>query len=111
MDAQKIKALTNATKGSFGSFVGLRSFLIMGDVMFHLLTLLYKNIQDNILDPILDPYIPEDFLVFHPTNKITLNVGKFLINFGKTALLAYLSFQIFVWTEPYFNRFLKKSGG
>ena len=110
MDSQKIKALTNATKGSFESFVGLRSFLIMGDLMFHLLTLLYKNIEENILDPILNPYIPDNFLVFHPTNKITLNVGKFLVNFSKTAILAYLTFQIFIWTEPYFNRYLKKGG-
>jgi hypothetical protein len=111
MDAQKVKALTNATKSSFESFVGLRSFLIMGDLMFHLLTLVYKNIQDNILDPILDPYIPENFLVFHPTEKITLNLGKFLVNFFKTVILAYLTFKIFVYTEPYFNRYLKKGGG
>lgn len=111
MDAQKVKALTNATKGSFESFVGLRSFLIMGDIMFHLLTLLYKNIQENILDPILDPYVPKDFLVFHPTEKITLNLGKFLVNFTKTATLAYLTFNIFIWTEPYFHSFLKRGGG
>ena len=111
MDAQKVKALTNATKGSFETFVGLRSFLIMGDLMFHLLTLVYKNIQENLLDPIMDPYVPEDFLVFHPTEKITLNVGKFLVNFTKTALLAFLTFKIFIYTEPYFNKYMKKGGG
>lgn len=111
MDAQKVQALTNATKGSFESFLGLRAFMITGDLMFHLLTLVYKNIQENLLDPILDPYVPENFLVYRPTKKITLNVGKFLVDFSKTIILAYLTFKIFIWTEPYFNKFLKRGGG
>ena len=111
MDAQKVKALTNATKSSFTNFVGLRSFLIMGDAMFHIMTLFYKNIQENILDPIFNPYVPKDFLVFHINDKITLNIGKFLVEFSKTAVLAFLTFEIFIWTEPFFNSFLKKGGG
>ena len=111
MDAQKVKALTNATKSSFSNFVGLRSFLIMGDAMFHIMTLFYKNIQDNILNPIFDPYVPENFLIFRINDKITLDIGKFLIEFSKTAILAFLTFNIFIWTEPYFNRFLKRGGG
>lgn len=108
MDAQKVKALTNATKGSFSSFVGLRSFLIMGDAMFHIMTLFYKNIQENILDPIFNPYVPENFLIFKINEKITLNIGKFLVEFMKTAFLSYLTFKIFVWTEPFFNKFIKR---
>ena len=111
MDTQKVKALTNATKSSFTNFVGLRSFLIMGDAMFHIMTLFYKNIQENILDPIFNPYVPKDFLVFHINDKITLNIGKFLVEFSKTAVLAFLTFEIFIWTEPFFNSFLKKGGG
>ena len=94
MDAQKVKALTNATKGSFSSFVGLRSFLIMGDAMFHIMTLFYKNIQENLLDPIFNPYVPKNFLIFRINDKITLNIGKFLVEFTKTAILAFLTFQI-----------------
>jgi len=104
----KVKQLTKATKGSFNTFVGLRSFLIVGDAMFHIMTLFYKNIEENILDPIFNPYIPKDLLVFHINDKITLNIGKFLIELMKTGVLAFLTFQIFIWTEPYFNRFLKK---
>ena len=107
MDAQKVKALTNATKKSFESFVGLRSFLIMGDIMFHLLTKLYNNVEKNLLNPILDPYVPEEFLVIRPTSKIKINLGKFLIELLKTLILAYMSYQIFIYTEPYFKRFLK----
>ena len=111
MDAQKVKALTNATKGSFDSFIGLRSFLIVGDLMFHLLTQVYTNIQENLLDPLLDPYIPENFLVYKMNEKVTLNVGKFLVNLFKTIILAYLTFQIFRYTEPYFTKYLKRGGG
>ena len=110
MDTQKVKALTNATKGSFGSFVGLRSFLIMGDAMFHIMTLFYKNIQENILDPVFNPYVPHNFLIFKINDKITLNIGKFLVEFTKTTLLAFLTFEIFIWTEPFFNTFAKKHG-
>ena len=111
MDTQKVKALTNATKGSFSSFVGLRSFLIMGDAMFHIMTLFYKNIQENILNPLFDPYVPKNFLIFRINDKVTLNIGKFLVEFSKTAILAFLTFQIFIWTEPYFNSFVKRKGG
>lgn len=111
MDAKKVKVLTNATKTSFGNFIGLRSFMIMGDLLFHLITKLYENIEENILNPIMDPYIPKDFLVFHPTEKITLNVGKFLIEIFKTIILAYITYQLFIYTEPYFNNFLKRGGG
>ena len=111
MDAQKIKSLTNATKGSFDTFIGLRSFLIVGDLMFHLLTQVYKNIQENLLDPLLDPYIPKNFLVYKMNKKVTLNIGKFLVNLFKTVILAYLTFQIFIFTEPYFKTYLKRGGG
>ena len=71
--------------------------------MIFLCTQFYKNVEENILNPILDPYVPKEFLVFRPTEKIKLNLGKFLINLGKTLFLAYLSFQIFLLTEPYFK--------
>lgn len=111
MDAQKIKALTNATKGSFDTFVGLRSFLIVGDLMFYLLSQVYKNIEENLLDPLLDPYIPKNFLVFKMNDKVELNIGKFLVNLLKTGILALLTFEIFKFTEPYFSRYLKNGGG
>ena len=103
--------MTDATKNSFENFLGLRSFLIMGDSsMYHLLAMFYKNIQENILDPIFDPYVPEDFLVIHPTDKITLNVGKFLVGLTKTLILAYITYKIFSYTEIYFKWFVKRGG-
>ena len=106
MDAKKIKELKFAGS-SFESFIGLRSFLVMGDLVFHLMTLFYKNFQENILDPILDPYIPKNFLLVRVSEKITINLGKFLVETVKIMCLAYLTFQFFIFTEPYFKKYLK----
>lgn len=110
MDSQKVAALTNVTKKSFEMFLGLRAFLVMGDILFHLVTKLYNNIEKNILNPILDPYVPDEFLVFRLNSKIKINFGKFLIELSKTLILAYLTYCIFILTEPYFKLFLKGGG-
>ena len=110
MDAQKVKTLTDITKSSFDIFLGLNIFMVMGNAFYHLLTKLYENIQKNILDPVIDPNIPSNFLELHFGDKITIKLGSFLVELSKTLILAYVTYQIFLLTEPYFKYFLKRGG-
>ena len=107
VDSQKVKEMKFATS-SFESFIGLRSFFVMGDLIFHLATMFFKVLQENIINPILDPYIPEDLLLVKINEKITINLGKFFVETAKVLILCFITYLIFVYTEPYFKKLSKK---